>query len=79
MGLFARLMTGMAIESPDGQTISIDATYLKAHRTTSSQGLEKEGGADVFSSRKNELLTDIYMIKWRPLIGQSGSSITPAR
>ncbi|BAQ70191.1 transposase [Rhodovulum sulfidophilum] len=36
MGVFARIMTGLAAEAPDNKTISIDATYLKAHRTASS-------------------------------------------
>ncbi len=46
MGVFARIMTGLAAEAPDNKTISIDATYLKAHRTASSLGFKK-GGADV--------------------------------
>jgi transposase len=46
MGVFARIMTGLAAEAPDNMTISIDATNLKAHRTASSLGLKK-GGADV--------------------------------
>ena len=46
MGVFARIMRGLAAETPDNKTISIDATYLKAHRTASSLGLKK-GGADV--------------------------------
>jgi transposase len=46
MGVFARTMTGLAAEAPDNQTISIDATYLKAHRTASSLRLKK-GGVDV--------------------------------
>ena len=46
MGVFARIMTGLAAEAPENKTISIDATYLKAHRTASSLGLKK-GGADV--------------------------------
>jgi transposase len=46
MGVFARIMTGLAAAAPDNKTISIDATYLKAHRTASSLGLKK-GGADV--------------------------------
>ena len=46
MGVFARIMTGLAAEAPDNKTISIDATYRKAHRTASSLGLKK-GGADV--------------------------------
>ena len=43
IGVFARIMTGLAAEAPDNQTISIDATYLKAHRTASSLGLKKGG------------------------------------
>lgn len=46
MGVSARIMTGLAAEVPDNKTISIGATYLKAHRTASSLGLKK-GGADV--------------------------------
>jgi len=45
MGVFARIMTGLAAEAPDHKTISIDATYLKAHRTASSLRLKK-GGVD---------------------------------
>ena len=46
MGVFARIMTGLAAEAPDHKTISIDATYLKAHRTASSLRLKK-GSVDV--------------------------------
>ena len=46
MGVFARIMTGLAAEAPDHKTISIDATYLKAHRTAPSLRLKK-GGVDV--------------------------------
>ena len=45
LGVFAAIMNGLAAEDPDNKTISIDATYLKAHRTASSQGLKK-GGVD---------------------------------
>ena len=38
MGVFARIMEGPAAKAPDNKTISIDATYLKAHRTASSLG-----------------------------------------
>ncbi len=41
MGDFARIMMGLAKEAPDNRTISIDATYLKAHRTASSLRLKK--------------------------------------
>lgn len=43
MGVFARIMTGLAAEAPDNKTISIDATYLKAHRTASSLGAKTYG------------------------------------
>jgi len=46
MGVFARIMMGLAEQAPDNETISIDATYLKAHRTASSLRL-KGGGEDV--------------------------------
>jgi len=45
MGVFARMMTGLSAEAPDNTTISIDAAYLKAHRTASSLRAKK-GGED---------------------------------
>lgn len=55
--MFAWIMTGLAAEAPGNKTISIDATYFKAHRTASSLG--SKGGGDgewrlsgiVFASR----------------------------
>jgi transposase len=39
-GIFIRMMEGLATpQAPDRKTIMIDATYLKAHRTTSSLGV----------------------------------------
>ena len=38
-----RIMMGLAEQAPDNKTISIDATYLKAHRTASSLRLKKGG------------------------------------
>ena len=43
MGVFARIMMGLAEQAPDNKAISIDATYLKAHRTASRLGLKKRG------------------------------------
>jgi len=48
MGVFARIMEGLAAESAGGterKTIMIDATYLKAHRTASSLRAKKGGPA----------------------------------
>ena len=41
MGIFARMMDGLAAGKAEPQTIMIDATYLKAHRTASSLRLKK--------------------------------------
>ena len=43
MGVFARMMEGLASEAAVPKTVSIDATYLKAHRTASSLGVKKGG------------------------------------
>ena len=44
-GVVAGSVMGLAEQAPDNKTISIDATYLKAHRTASSLRLKK-GGVD---------------------------------
>jgi len=36
MGVFLRMMEGLAAADTDPKTVMIDATYLKAHRTASS-------------------------------------------
>ena len=41
IGIFARMMDGLAAGKAEPQTIMIDATYLKAHRTASSLRLKK--------------------------------------
>ena len=43
MGVFARMMEGLASEGTEHNTIMIDATYLKAHRTASSLWAKKGG------------------------------------
>ena len=45
MGVFARIMEGLASEAAVLKTVMIDATYLKAHRTATCLRSEK-GGAD---------------------------------
>jgi transposase len=50
MGVFARIMEGLAAESAGGterKTVMIDATYLKAHRTASSLRVKKGGPTTV--------------------------------
>jgi len=42
-GIFARMMLGLAAEHREENTVMIDATYLKAHRTATSLGVKKGG------------------------------------
>lgn len=43
MGVFARIMEGLASEGGQEKVVMIDATYLKAHRTASSLQAKKWG------------------------------------
>ena len=43
MGVFLRMMEGLAAGSAEPKTVMIDATYLKAHRTASSLRVKKGG------------------------------------
>ena len=45
-GVFARIMEGLAAEASEPETIMIDATCLKAHRTATSLQSKKGGAAD---------------------------------
>jgi len=47
MGVFSRIIMELAEQAPDNKTISIDATYLKAHCTASGLGLKNKGGVGV--------------------------------
>ena len=42
-GVFARMMTGLAGRHRERNTVRIDATYLKAHRTATSMAVKKGG------------------------------------
>jgi len=35
------MMEGLSVEQAEPQTVMIDATYMKAHRTTSSLGVKR--------------------------------------
>ena len=51
-GVFARMLMELARESGDTDTLMIDATHLKTHRTASSLGLKKGGEAASSAARK---------------------------
>lgn len=62
MGVFARIMAGLASEAAEQKTVMIDATYLKAHRTASSLAVkrgarsgdrENEGRAEHQAARRS--------------------------
>lgn len=51
LGVFARILTELAAEGREVETVMIDATHLKAHRTASSlRG--KKGGANASSGER---------------------------
>lgn len=56
MGVFTRIMTGLAAETSDNKTISIDATYLKAHRTASSLRMRTVRNPNFLSTGPGRLL-----------------------
>ncbi|WP_157063745.1 IS5 family transposase [Phaeobacter sp. 11ANDIMAR09] len=62
MGVFARIMMGLSEQDPDNTTISIDATYLKAHRTASSLRLKKGGGGRLIGLTKGGMNTKLHAI-----------------
>ena len=55
-------MTGLAAEAPDHKTISIDATYLKAHRTASSLGAKKGGRGRLIGRTKGGMNTKLHAV-----------------
>lgn len=52
MGVFARIMEGLASEAAERKTIMIDASYLKAHRTASRLRAKKGGAEGPSDARK---------------------------
>ena len=61
MGVFARIMMGLAEQAPDDTTISIDATYRKAHPTASRLWL-KRGGGRLIGQTKGEMNTKPHAV-----------------
>jgi putative transposase len=51
MGVFARILGELAAEGREADTVMIDATHLKAHRTASSLRGKKGGLADTSAAR----------------------------
>ena len=62
MGVFARIMEGLAAEQADCRTIMIDATYLKAHRTASSLRLKRGAWPPDRLERKAGMNTKLHAV-----------------
>ncbi|WP_407947353.1 IS5 family transposase [Phaeovulum veldkampii] len=60
MGVFARIFAELAQPGPDGETIMIDSTHLKAHRTAAS--LSKGGLARAIGRTKGGLNSKLHMV-----------------
>ena len=54
LGVFTKMMEGLSKGASDNETISMDATYLKAHRTASSLHLKKAYKHAGLAKRKAE-------------------------
>ncbi len=74
MGVFARMMEGLASQGGQKKVVMIDATYLKAHRTASSLRAKKGGPTDkrgrLIGRTKGGLNTKLHAVtdaKGRPL------------
>ena len=71
MGVFARFLTGLTAEAPDPNTISIGATYLKAHCTASSLRLKKRGRGRLIGRTKGGINTKLHAVNeivGRPIV-----------
>ncbi len=62
MCVFARIMARLSGETPDDMTISIDATYLKAHGTASSLRLRKGGRGSPIGQTKGGMNTKLHAV-----------------
>ncbi|WP_108885921.1 IS5 family transposase [Pseudoprimorskyibacter insulae] len=70
IGVFARIMDGLASEKADTRTVMIDATYLKAHRTASSLRGKKGGRGRLIGRTKGGMNTKLHAVadmKGRPI------------
>ena len=52
IGVFARIMEGLASEAAEQTTVMIDATYLKAHRTAPSLAVKKGRAGEPSGERR---------------------------
>jgi transposase len=65
-GVFARILAGLAAEEPEEKTATIDATYLKTHRTATSLRVKKGGPNDkrgrLIGRTKGGMITKLHAV-----------------
>ncbi|MDF3607741.1 IS5 family transposase [Paracoccus sp. DMF-8] len=70
MGVFATIMTELAGQAQETDTVMIDATHLKTHRTASSLGSKKGGRGRLIGRTKGGLNSKLHVLadaKGRPI------------
>ncbi|MBN2973486.1 IS5 family transposase [Sphingomonas floccifaciens] len=61
-GVFTRMMEGLAAAGAEPQTVMIDATYLKAHRTASSLRIKKGNLGRLIGRTKGGMNTKLHAV-----------------
>ncbi len=62
MGVFVRMMEGLSAQRAELQTVMIDATYLKAHRTASSLGGKQGDIGRLIGRTKDGMNTKLHAV-----------------
>ena len=62
MGVFARMMEGLASEATVPKTVMIDATYLKAHRMASEPRVRNGGRGRLVGRTKECINTKLHAV-----------------
>ncbi|MBS1051185.1 IS5 family transposase [Gluconobacter japonicus] len=62
MGIFMRMMDGRSAAKAEPQTLMIDATYLKAHRTASSLPVKKGDPGRLIGRAKGGMNTKLHAV-----------------
>lgn len=62
MGVFLRMMEGLAVEGAEPATVMIDATYLKAHRAASSLRVKKGDLGRLIGRTKGGMNTELHAV-----------------
>ncbi|WP_110812051.1 IS5 family transposase [Tritonibacter mobilis] len=61
-GIFARMLLELADQGGGTDTLMIDATHLKTHRTASSLGLKKGGGGRLIGRTKGGMNSKLHAV-----------------